>query len=579
MNGGYVVRAVLVTLYSSRYPAIGESHGLSVVAGNLQAALPLTALQLRVMDMVQWGEEGCEKIIDVLHEIQANVLAIGVPYGTYSVLRRQYPVLRGALYGDNPLVVIGGPIATYLSDSILNDIDPDAAVIIGEAEHVMPMLVEKWLSGQPFSDIPNIHYMDPAAGAGVRTPRRLADLASVAAPYRGHAREIRQHGGQIFAETSRGCSWAACTFCLRGLTDIAGRGHEYRRKDVSIVASDLRALHQLGITDVTFADEDFLGGSLAEAETFVESLKASITVAPRFDASLTVHSVYSRRDSAEDRARRVAVLEELAGMGLEKVFLGIESCSPSQLKRYAKGHTREEAAAAVLLLHQLGIRVEIGVILFDPLCMLNEVEESLLFMREHGLAALASGLSSSLRLQAASHYVSLLQNYEKQHEMKLYNRKLDPDTLSYPYSFVDKAVQRFVAAVEFWNERLHSLYYPAKSLSRFGAGGALGEAAHPLREATELFRDESCDALLAAIVAVKEGGDAHDVLGTLFSQAAGSLAGALLTSLREAPSPGVAQHPVVRQAVRTAERYALPRTSVVGSTSEEITGNERRARS
>jgi hypothetical protein len=554
MDNARAVRAVLVTLYSGKYPAIGESHGLSIVAGALQVAFQPFDLELRVLDMVQWGEENCDRVVEAIRQIKANVLAVGVPYGTFSVLREHFQTMRRSLYGDNPLVVVGGPVATYLSELVLSEIDSEAVVIVGEAEPVIPMLVEHWLNKRRYDDVPNVHYLDAATGACVRTPRRLADIAAASVPYRGHIREICQQGGQIFAEASRGCSWAACTFCLRGLTDIAGRSFEYRRKTAGTVASDLSTLHRLGITDITFADEDFLGGSLAEGEAFVDSLEAAISSSPRFDASLTVHSVYSRRDSAIDRSRRTALLAKLAHMGLQKVFLGIESCSASQLKRYGKGHTREEAAAAADMLQSLGIRVEIGVILFDPLCTLDEVEDSLVFLRERGLAALASGLSSCLRLQTGSHYVALLEKYERRHDLTLYVRELDPDTLSYPYRFADTAVQRFVDAVEFWNARLHSLYYPAKSLSRFGAEGALGEAVRPLRAATQLFRDDSCDALLVAIGAVKSGGDAREVLGALFSEAAASLASAVLASLRNAPD--LARHPVVQQLLKTAEGYA-----------------------
>jgi hypothetical protein len=243
-------------------------------------------------------------------------------------------------------------------------------------------------------------------------------------------------------------------------------------------------------------------------------------------------------------------------MGFQKAFLGIESCSPSQLRRYAKGHTREEATAATRLLQKLGLRVEIGVILFDPLCSLDEIEDSLGFMRDNGLAALASGLSSSLRLQVASHYLSILEKYETQHGLKLHSRELDVDTLSYPYVFVEPSVQKLYDSVESWNRRIHPLYYPAKSLSRFGATGALGDAVHPLREAAEQFRNASCDALLCAVAAMKRGQDADPVLEACFSAAATSLAAAVLGSLREMSSSTLALHPVVQQAVTAARRFA-----------------------
>ena len=85
-----VARAVLLTLYSGQYPAIGESHGLSVVAGSLQATVMQSRLQMRVLDMVQWGEENPARPVRAIHEVQANVLAIGLPYGTFSVLQKQF---------------------------------------------------------------------------------------------------------------------------------------------------------------------------------------------------------------------------------------------------------------------------------------------------------------------------------------------------------------------------------------------------------------------------------------------------------------------------------------------------------
>ena len=555
VNANADARAVLITLYSDKYPAIGESHGLSVVAGGLQAALPPSTLEMRVLDMVQWGEEDCTKVIELIHDIRANILAVGLPYGTFTSFEREYPAMLAALYGQDPLIVLGGPIATYLSETLLTDVAPEAIIIQGEAEHILPTIVERWLSRQPISDIRGIHYLDKSTGTAVRVPRRLADLASSPAPFRGHILDIYSQGGQIFTETSRGCSWAACTFCLRGLTDIAGKGHEYRRRLPGVVATDLGRLHAMGITDVTFADEDFLGAFIPETQSFVDALQQSITSSPRLDASLTIHSVYSRRDSSDDRARREAILKKLAQIGLQKAFLGIESCSPSQLKRYAKGHTREEAVAAARLLQKLDIRVEIGVILFDPLCTLDEIEDSLAFMRANGLASLASGLSSSLRLQIASHYLSILNKYEVQHGRKLYGRKLDADTLSYPYKFVEPSVQTFYDSVELWNRRVHSIYYPAKSLSRFGATGALGGAVHTLREATERFREASCDAMLSALAAMKRGREADPVLEDLFGAAATSLATAVLTSLGKTPPSALADHPVFRQAVTAAQRF------------------------
>jgi Radical SAM superfamily len=543
-------RAVLLGLYSKDYPAIGESHGLSVVAGSLAASIPASILDLHVLDMVEWGEEDPSRAADLLRRTKANVLAIGLPYGTFTTIRSHYQALRSAIHDPHPLVVFGGPIATYLSDQLLDEIDSDAIVIIGEAEDTLPLLVKKWMRKESYRDVPNLHYIAPT-GEKTRTPRRLVDLQTAKRPYRDHLRDIYARGGQVFIEASRGCSWAACTFCLRGLTDVEGRSHEYRRKSPQYVAMGLNDIAELGIRDATFADEDFLGGDLTEAEEFVNGLAASMAEYPRMDASLTVHSVYSRKDDPMESERRRLLLNRLADMGFQKIFLGIESCSPSQLKRYAKGHTREEAVAAFKRLEALGIRVEIGVILFDPLCSLDEVKESLRFMREHGMAALASGLSSHLRLQTDSHYLTLLRKHEQRSGRRIHWPDLDPDTLSFGYDFLDPQVGRLFDGINQWNRRLHPIYYPAKSLSRSGGTGMFGPEVHPLRTAVAEFRNDQCDAMLTAIEHLERGHDPASILRKTLSQAATTLA----SSLRKAIStlgPDHARHPVVIQASKAA---------------------------
>jgi hypothetical protein len=318
--------------------------------------------------------------------------------------------------------------------------------------------------------------------------------------------------------------------------------------------SDLRRLAGIGITEVTFADEDFLGGPLADAQQFVDLLQAANGSMPKFDASMTIHSVYSRRDTAAEREARRRLLAKLASMGLRKAFLGIESCSPSQLRRYAKGHTREEAAAAAHLLRQLGIRVEIGVILFDPLCTLDEIADSLGFMQDNDLIRAASWVSGELHLQDGSHYMSLLQKYEKQHGIKVYCDDLDPNTLSHSYIFVDKSVQDFFGMILEWNNKIIPFYYPAKNLSRFGEKGAVGHAARPLREAVDQFRDDSCSALLRTISEIKAGGDGRTVLDRCLGGAAASLARNILASVGML-SAKQTRHPVVRQTVTMATGF------------------------
>ncbi|GAA2625489.1 B12-binding domain-containing radical SAM protein [Paractinoplanes durhamensis] len=549
---GTPIRMMAVSLYSERYPAIGENHGLSAIGGAVRASFSESALQLTLLDMVEWGEEDAERLASSIRQAEPHVLAIGLQYGTYSFLSKHYSRLRQAVTESNALIVFGGPLATYLSDRLLDEVEPESVVILGEADEALPLLLQAWKTGsKSWPQVPNIRYRDKISGLAISSRRKLVDLNRLSIPSRQHLKIIAELGGEIFVETSRGCSWAACTFCLRGLTDIHGRSHEFRRKSPELVAQDLQDLNTLGVTDITVADEDFLGGKLEETEKFVYRLLDQLRSPFRFDASATVHSVFSRRDSPEMATRRRALLQALVDSGLQKVFLGIESCSDTQLKRYAKGHTRTEAVQAAELLRSLGVRVEIGVILFDPLCSLAEIEDSLQFMRANDLASVASGISSELRLQTGSTYLHMLRKYEISSGNALHDRDFDPDTLTHSYRFRSPEVQSLHGIVQHWNRKLHPLYYPAKSLSRFGVHGALGSSVRSMRTATNTFRDETCDAIIYAIRRGRDGDDPRETLDYALTAAAYHLAHAVVKTLEHENMKD--SHPVIRR-VFTAAR-------------------------
>ncbi|WP_407561102.1 B12-binding domain-containing radical SAM protein [Streptomyces sp. 184] len=568
MSGLAPVSVLLLNLFSQKYPAIGESHGLSAVAGALRKRFGPAGedsseirVDLHVLDMVAQGSESLAPAARMIREKEVRVLAVGVPYGTYRLLADHFAELREALPEEDTLVVFGGSLPTYLGSRILKDVERTAFVVLGEAEVAVPSLIEAWVHGESPVSVPNLLYLDRATGQEVRNPRRLVSLDDHGLPYRDHLPDIHRVGGQIFVETSRGCSWAACTFCLRGLTDISGRSHEYRRRSPELVARDLATLAALGISEVTLADEDFLGTSLEETEDFVRALTCRLPARMEFGASCTVHSVYSRRDDPETDLRRRKLLEVLAGAGLTRVFLGVESCSPGQLRRYAKGHTREESLLAMRRLQELGIQVEVGVILMDPMCTIEEVAQSLEFMSETGMAQVSSGLSNELRLQEASTYLRMLLRYQRESSTTLITGELDVDTLSYPYRFADSRVTELSRHITRWAERVHPVYYPAKSLTRFGKAGVFGtsEAGRELKAAVEEFRLQYARATIAAIRELRKDADPGRPIGEIVRPALARLARQLHTALLSTDE-SVRRHPVVAHALAETEspRYGIP---------------------
>ena len=78
-------------------------------------------------------------------------------------------------------------------------------------------------------------------------------------------------------------------------------------------------------------------------------------------------------------------LEVLIEGGLDLVYLGLESGSASQLKRYRKGCNPERNAWAVREVRARGVRLDFGFIPFDPYLQPDELVDSFRFLLDQDL--------------------------------------------------------------------------------------------------------------------------------------------------------------------------------------------------
>lgn len=452
-----------ISLYSDRYPAVGESYGLSCVVGQLIGELGDAVAAPEMLDLSLLRSSSTDLVRAKMRGVGAGIILFSVPYGTYNALSDLRRDISRAIDGG-ALVVVGGALPTYLGEQLLREIDPRLVVVLGEGEPAIGEVVSRWMRGAALDGVTNSLVLrdgKPLAG-----PRVLAEQGELHPPYRDHLRQFVGTKSQFYAETSRGCSWAACSFCLRGLTDIAGRPSEFRRLPAQRLAEDLAQLRSIGARSVSFTDEDFLGGTLADAEALVAELAtgALSNELPKikFGISTTVRSVWDSRDSEGDRSRRRAVLRRLCELGLARVFLGVESASPTQLRRYHKGHTAGESAEACREVLKLGLDLEVGFIPFDPLVTLGELNTNFDFMLRTGLARHVSAPANELRLQQGSRYLRLMHGDAE----GLLLGDADCNTLEIPYRYMQSEVVELTELVRRENQASYTLRATVKAVAR-----------------------------------------------------------------------------------------------------------------
>lgn len=470
-------KIALVAIYSETFAMTGESHGVSVLAGVLRTHLGITSDNLLVLDMYAYDQNTryAEVMLD-LKNFCADIIGFSCPYGSYEQFKKIYKQTVFQEFSSHPLVLFGGALPTYIPEKYLNEIDNMAIVIQGEGEEALCDIVRYKVSEIALTSISNICYIDSYSGKIVYNKRKQVDLSTSVPPYREHLAKLLERNAQIFVENSRGCAWGMCTFCSRKMLYDDSCNLSYRRFPLSRLRDDLLFLSSNGVKSITFADEDFCGSGLDEMQEISDLLKL-LDLNLSFDVSMNVNSIYCDKWSEAEKKRSKLLLRNLKSYGLRKVFLGVESGSINQLRRYNKKHSPDEAVEAIDILRANDIETEIGFIMFDPLCTRADVLENIMYLKKNGLADYASSLGSglSLRLHMDSPYLKLLDEYEFDNSISLYDKVYNNNDLNYRSHYANKDVNLLYEFVQKANKTIRPLYYPLKSLSRYGEMGSLGK--------------------------------------------------------------------------------------------------------
>ena len=272
--------------------------------------------------------------------------------------------------GAHTPIVLGGVGARRLDLAVV-DVDNPVVVVHGMGEVAAAAITRmlrrrRALDPGQLSKIPNLTFS--INGRTERSEDSLdTDVLDLVPSTTGLAEAIRR-GDTISACTSAGCN-GTCTFCA--IRDVE-RTSCWRRRPCAVLDQWLREIVLAGGRSVCV---DIIDDSLATAidhledvaETFAR-VNAQTGATLTWRASTRCDHVVDRRDTEPERSRRRAIWRYAVKAGLESLFLGVESGSAAQLRRFGKRTTPAVNAAALDELRDLGIRVEVGFIALIPSC-------------------------------------------------------------------------------------------------------------------------------------------------------------------------------------------------------------------
>lgn len=437
-----------ISTFSDKHgAAVGESLGPETIAGHL---IGENGERVKV-NHFDTQLDSLDNIISAVASNKPDVLGLSVKIGSLNQTDNIINAIKSIQWGKGkrPILVLGGVVPTFAPIELLKRY-PQVILATGEGEVAAQMIVEAARGDRSFEEIPGLAFVN-GEGKIVATPHKLWSQAKLHLPARITTRRIHNElKGMIWAEDSRGCDFN-CTFCSR--RSLRGSGFSGDMSPKRVV-DDLERLDKMGIHQVSFTGDDFGGDPertyLIADEIIHRGFRMEWSVSTRAD------HIFERKNTSEQNARLREIMKHCAEAGLVRVFLGLESGSQSQLKRYGKQMTVEENFKAVEVLRDLGIDVVAGYIPIDYLMTITELRETIEFLDKTGMGMKVSNPLSVLRVQAGSSYLKLMEREN------LLGEQTD-DLVFYKAKFKDPRIQLVAEIADKWVEDLYPLIFGLKN--------------------------------------------------------------------------------------------------------------------
>lgn len=360
-----------------------------------------------------------------------------------------YPEDLPSIIQEHPeaIILLGGAYPTTYYEEILNDF-PLVIITIGEGENTNISLIEKVIcckeKGIQFSadvlfDVPNLAFKNGTYI--INTSRCVKELPLFNCPtQRRLLTGVVEACGLARMETGRGCDWNNCTFCtVPKKYNMMG----CRRYSLDRVKTEIAELSSKGVKEICLTDEEFIGRDTKYTEKLVDWIilsKAEGTINGdiRFMASISVAMCMMRQ---WNNGKNKILLRKMKAAGFDSCFIGIESGSETQLKRYKKGATPEKNREFLEFMRDIGINADIGFIMFDPLMTFDELEENIAFIRAAGLNKSTARVVKKMMLIPGTTYTK---EYESRTGIRV-NSYIDDDDI---WMYLDHRVREVLHRID-----------------------------------------------------------------------------------------------------------------------------------
>ncbi|MCC6749317.1 MAG: radical SAM protein [Deltaproteobacteria bacterium] len=487
-------RLALVTTVAPAYDIPTFNMGLAELAGYLRykhrelAHRPARITFIEPDLMLSRTPELAQSVDYTLRKLRAtkpHIIGVSAKMGSQDNLIQLLTRLRREPWARDAVIVVGNVMGTF-SHATLAERFPEVVFALGEGELAIDAIYRAVKTRRTdLSKIPNVAYR--SSDGLVRTPRKVLALERQRwLPALDMLEQALRVKADIGLEASRGCP-GHCTFCsvpqldFKTKPDGSNPAAPWRHFPVTRTAELVRVLRAAGATTLNFVDSEFGSRNPRYLTRLAHQLGkqpgAPFAVDFRLDAFGMADPKLAKRF--------ISVLGLLAHAGLNSVFVGAESGSDEQLRRYGKGYPLDVNLRGIDLLVRAGLRPQVGFITFDPLMTRRDLEANLRFLLRR-----VGGTATQKGRRVLSYVTSPLNVMRVQAETPLqrlvasWRLAITPEGTEafYRAEFLDPRMEQLATAAQDWFREIMHLRYPVLQASRYARSPAVRARATDLVE-------------------------------------------------------------------------------------------------
>jgi Radical SAM superfamily len=456
-----VVQIHFIQVSAPDYPTLWNALSSETLAGDLKGTFKeLVEIQIhRIRD-----EKDISKLLFSIIRNTPDILGLSVEVGSLNLTNlflEQY-ANHFASFKKSPLLIFGNKLPTYFPSHFLKQC-PNSIVVVGEGEESFRGIIRHKLMGESLENIPNLVYTKGREQT-IRTFMKTPDLSLlVHPPSTATISETVQSGSGALLQASRGCPWSLCRYCT---IKSFRNGKKWEGLPVKRVLENINHLVSAGITELEFADDEFIGGTdlghlerIYDISDGIEKTRKDSGRVITFKILLAPYTVFKTGRSKENY-RVKQLLKKLKRIGLVRIYLGGESGCQSQLKRYNRGSNLAEMKRAInVVKNELQIDIDFGFIMFDPFLTVDEMLRNIKFFREAHLIRSNHWPFRPLAINVGSRICDDLGNSGLL-------RDLDMNFMKYNYTCNNEKTQEIFSTIETLSRKSRNIFHALKTISR-----------------------------------------------------------------------------------------------------------------